>query len=335
MSLIFTSFTPITASGGVPRWNRDMMLAFPEAKHYSWWDVIADVGDVHFPMHEWDQAKILNKWLIKKKLVRKDDIVVTDGFWGLGLEEFPNVVSVCHGNWSHTTQDDVDAGILPEFPNHHREQVNYRRKHLARSGRMVAVSDFIADQCKIQWGFEMPVINNGIDLDVFKPQSIKLSRKRPVILHGVTNANKGFDHIQILKDKLNADILLLDDAVSFFNLPKYEALGQASIFTHPSAHEGNSYMLLESLACGVPIVSYNVGLMYWTKKNDWENEVGIIIDRKERSPEKTMNATAHLLSNLDKCNPRKFAEMFSIQRFHAEWKAYLKKEFNYDSSSSG
>lgn len=330
MNLVLTSFTPATASGGVPRWNRDLIAAFPEGtvKHYSWSDVIKTNNDVSLP--EWNKANILNQWLIWSKKISKDDIILTDGFWGLGLEDFPNVVSICHGNWSHTTKSDVEKGIPPEFPQHNTVQVEYRKKHLARGGRLVAVSDFIADQCKLQWELEMPVINNGIDLNKFKPADYRVSRKRPVIVHGVTNSNKGYDHIKLLEKSLDADLVLLDDAARFFGVPKYRALAQADLVVIPSAHEGNSYFCLEALACDVPVVAYNVGLLY----KAWNDQapLGRLFSREARSPELFMNSVKYFLdSNRESLylRPRQWVSQFSLENFQNQWKEYLKKEFDF------
>ena len=166
MAIILISFTPLDASGGVPRFNRDFIAGFPEAKHYSWWDVINKYGDSNLP--EWEKAKVLNRMLLQEKKILPNDIVIVDSFWGLGLEQHKNVVSIQHGNWSHTTFDDVKAGILPEFPYHHAVQLKYRKEHIKRNGRLVAVSEFISDQCKLQWNMDISVINNAIDVNKFK-----------------------------------------------------------------------------------------------------------------------------------------------------------------------
>ncbi len=340
--VVLVSYTPIGASGGVPRWNRDFRSAFPEAVHYSWQDVLPHVGGQdRWDVPEWTKAEILNKWLIWSKRIDRDDIVFVDGFWGRGLEDLPNVVSVCHGNWSHTTKDDVDAGVEPEFPDHHRAQLTYRKNHVMNGGRLVAVSEFISHQCDIQWGFKMPVINNGIDTRVFVPTDDKKPRNRPVILHGTTTANKGLDHIALLKKGFDADVLLLDEAADFFRMPKYRALAQADLFVHPSAHEGNSYMVLETLACGVPLVSYDVGLMYEARQNADPDfgYPGAIMERRIRSPQETLTAVKVFFSRMAQSHvdyvPRKFAEMYSLDRFRREWKSYMKSQFEYVSPWEG
>lgn len=338
MSLITISYTPLDAGGGVPKFNRQLGLAFHKGvhKHYSWWDVAQAFG--HDPnnqsLPEWEKARVLNAWLLKTGKITERDVVVADSFWADGLEKIPNVISHQHGNWSHTTLDDVLKGVPPEFPMHAKIQENFRSRWLSSGHEMTAVSNFIADQMRLQWGFPSTVINNGIDILMYGPRE-KLPRERPLIIHGTTNSNKGFDHIEAIK-KLDADVMLLDDAAKKFGLPNHWALAQADVVVHPSAHEGNSYFVLEALACDVPVVTYNVGLMYWFYKNrvnvirDNLPIPGVVDDRNDRSPEITFRDTEALLRSIarnEKYEPRRFASMFSLVRFNQEWHAFLTRKF--------
>lgn len=330
--IVTISFTGRDAPGGVPRWNRDIRDAFPdrEVVHFCWDDLIGHSG-IRTDKPEWERARSLNGWLIATKQVRQDDIILVDGFWGIGfLGTKFNVISVAHGNWSHTTKQDVENGIPPEFPQHHAVQVDYRRRHLKNGGKIVAVSNFIAHECKIQWGFEMEVINNGIDTEKFKPAEKKIERKRPIIIHGTTTTNKGFDHIEAVK-KLDADVWLLDEAARKLNLPKYDALAQADIVVHPSAHEGNSYFVLETLASGVPIFSYNVGLMfdYFPRHDPFPGEIH---HRAYRDPGVTKMCVEAMLiyhkRGTAAWKPRQIAEQHSLDRFCREWREYIERYEN-------
>ncbi len=328
--IVTISYTGLDAPGGVPRWNRDLHSAFPdrECVHYCWNDVLPAVGGRDQNIPEWDRAHVLNAYLKMSKRLTGEEVVLVDGFWGLGLEWHPRVISVAHGNWSHTTADDVARGIPPEFPFHHNVQLKYRRDHLARGGKIVAVSKFIADQCKMQWDMDFPYINNGIDLSQYSPAGGHFKRKRPLIIHGTTTANKGFDHIEALK-KLDADVMLLDEAAAAHSRPKYEMLAHADLVVHPSAHEGNSYFVLETLACGVPLVTYNVGLMWELWERGFQGNFGSVIDRTERSPHRTTVVTRCALEELSAgnaywtYNARKMASAHSIEKFRQSWQHYV------------
>lgn len=325
MKIVLISFTPYDAPGGVPRWNRDFMKGFPGTVHYSWMDY-----QTRFPSDgqnepEWNKARILNNWLLKTNRIAKDDLIIVDGFWGLGIPANFNVISVAHGIWSHLTAEDVAAGKKPEFPEHHAQQVAYRRQHLKNGGKIVAVSEFIQRQMSLQWGFKSTVINNAINLIAYRPIA-KRKNIRPLIIHGVTTYNKGLDHIEFLKNNLpNVDVLLLDEAAKKLDCSNCIALAHADLVVQPSAYEGNSYFVLETLACGVPIVAYDVGLLETLKEMEGV-DIGTIIPRQLRSPEMTLEATKTILRLIERgldFNPREVAEKFSISNFHEEWKRLI------------
>lgn len=335
------SYTPLNAGGGVPRWNRDFVAGFPGARHFSWEDVIKlNPNLAYHTASEHDKALVLSQFLLWGKVVSRDDIFICDGFWGDGFTGCPNVVSVAHGIWSHLTKEDVDQGKTPDFPENHNDQVNFRRKHLDEGKPIIAVSDFISRQMKLQWGFESSVINNGIDLSKFDPQTkardLDLYFDGRLIIHGVTNANKGFDHIEALKLALPDDqVLLLDDAARLLGVPKYQALAMADLVVQPSAYEGNSYFVLETLACGTPIVAYNVGLLNSISEicamNGIECSIGCVIDRKLRSTHETVKVAKWILESVcrdqESYNPRQVAELFSVQKFHDQWRSFLESRF--------
>lgn len=342
--IVLLSFTSLNSSGGVPRWNRDFIKCFPEAKHYSWDDVVKH-NNFHVNIPEWSKADTLCRWLHHKGKVNSSSIIISDGFWGDWLSQLGlNVISVAHGIWSHLTKEDVRQGKKPEFPEHHIIQLSHRMRHLKRGKKIVAVSDFIADQMKLQWYFDSTVINNAIDLDHFKPilfsnerKKLKEKFKYPLIIHGVTTVNKGLDHIEALKRELkDCDVLLLDEVANRLGVSNNVALACADMVVQPSAFEGNSYFVLETMACNIPIVAYNVGLLYDLKRKGLGPNIGRIIDRKERSVDTTVRESIDMLYYVLKANndfdgvfnPRHIAKDFSINRFNNDWKRFLNNECN-------
>lgn len=330
MRVVTISYTPLDAPGGVPRFNRDIHSAFPGCVHYSWWDVAQamHVDPNTQNVTEWEKAKILGYWLLGTGRVTEKDVVIADSFWASNLEHLPYCISHQHGNWSHTTLEDVQKGIPPEFPLHTAAQLDFRRKYVKAGRKLTAVSAFIAREMVRQWNLHPYVISNGIDCEKFKPAEKKIDRKRPIVIHFTTTANKGFDHIDAVKQGVDADVWLLDEAEQKLGIPKYEALAQADLVVHPSAHEGNSYAVLETLACGVPIVGYNVGLLYSLESDD----VGVILDREHRSPEITTLGTRTMLRAIKyrdvpgmvpKPDPRKVAEQHDIKVFRLVWQEYV------------
>lgn len=344
--IVLISFTALDAGGGVPRWNRDFVAGFPGTVHFCYDDIFKeDPGRTILEMipTEWEAANGLGMWLHARKKVTKDDIIIADGFWGDKLSELGyDVISVAHGIWSHLTVDDVSQGKQPEFPYHHAVQVKHRKQHLERGGKIVAVSDFISYQMKCQWGFDSVTVNNAIDLEKFRPATAQEWGSwhwddDPTVIHGVTTKNKGFDHIEAVKKVIPAPgtVMLLDEAAKEWQMDKYQALRLTHMVVQPSAYEGNSYFVLETLASGVPIVAYDVGLL-WSireiaKRNGIEPLIGAIIPRKYRTPEKTAKVAKFICDSVvrdcstgrNQYNPRQVAELFSIKNFHDQWRSYL------------
>jgi glycosyltransferase involved in cell wall biosynthesis len=344
--LVTVSYTGLDAGGGVPAFNRTLHRACADASpvHFCWTD---------FPWHaesprssEWDRAALLNRYLVASRRIGSDDIVVADGFWARGLEHVPGAVSVCHGIWSHLTHEDVLGGKQPDMPGHHAAQVAFRRSWMGAGRRTVAVSNFIADQMRLQWGLVVDaVIGNAVDTELFRPMELK-SAYRPLVVHGVndrTNLNKGWDHVEALREAMcssldnpsprpSISLVSLDELVSDLTiprplsrskLPKHEALAQADLLVHPSGFEGHSVLLCEALACGVPVVCYDVGYAQDLR----DAGVGVIIDRRARSPQSTVHGVLRCLG-MDRATAsgraRSLAELeLGLDTFTRRWRGYL------------
>lgn len=290
---------------------------------------------------------MLNAYLLKARLIGKDDVVVADGFWAKGLETLPLAVSHSHGIWSHLTKEDELLGRSPDMPHHHQAQVNFRKRWVGLGKPLTSVSAFITEQMRLQWGFPVDrTINNAVDTSVFRPAETLMLIPRPFIVHGVNdvgNLNKGGDHIRLLLSDhaMGPGIVLsLDEAQEFLTKKtgqqwtKAEALAQADIFVHPSGFEGNSMMVAEALACGIPFVGYDVGLMWWLACSlPWEQRIGFIMSRSNRSPAETQRWTWWLIHILDNIsgerelmarNARRVVEGHcSIAVFQQSWREYV------------
>lgn len=348
--IVTISYTGLDAGGGVPKFNRDLHAAFPDRtcvhfcwEHFPWQREVDARGET-----EWGRARMLNEHLVRSRLISSDDVVVADGFWAAGLEHFPLAISHSHGIWSHLTYEDVIAGKPPDMPAHHAAQVAFRQRWSFLGKPLTSVSAFISNELKRQWGIEVDrTINNGVDtmlyLPATAPWSRRVSRTRPLILHGVNdrfNSNKGWDHIQLLMESVDADVMSLDEAYAQFAFrsdriwTKPEVLAQADLFVHPSGYEGNSMMVAEALSCGIPFVGYNVGLMWWLSCSlQYPDRIGAIMDRSLRCPQTTLQWTQFVLNRIAEIEPeanwmgansRKVALIHcSIDGFRAQWREYI------------
>ena len=133
--------------------------------------------------------------------------------------------------------------------------------------------------------YPIKVINNGIDLKVFKPtmsdfrakHNIPLSKK---ILLGVTfgwNKRKGLDVFLELSNRLNDDlyqiVLVGTSKIIDENLPDNiisinktnnqgelaEIYSAADLFVNPTREDNYPTVNMESLACGTPVITFRTG----------------------------------------------------------------------------
>lgn len=336
--IVTISFTPLDAPGGVPKFNRDLHAAFPgrECVHFSWWDFPWCIEMEH--LTEWEKARTLNHYLVASRKLLPTDVVIADGFWADGLQHMKLAVSHSHGIWSHLTKEDVDAGKTPDMPYHHAAQVSFRQRWAELGKHLTAVSDFIANELDRQWGLKVDrVISNGVDRSVFKPSSRDSGLNDLLVVHGVNdkgNSNKGWDHIELLKKSIpSAHILSLDETQHLLGRngeewTKAEALAMADIFVHPSGYEGNSMMVAEAMSCGLPIVAYDVGYLFTFRQGE-QNSCGRIIDRKLRSPQKTLEAFTEVLNmtsaEIEECSSWSRNMAPSWKEFAYCWNEYVEE----------
>lgn len=327
MRLVTVSYTGLDAGGGVPAFNRMLHSACPDMDpvHFCWTDLSGHAESPH--SSEWERAAVLNAYLVRSRSINPDDLVVADGFWANGLGRVPGAISVCHGIWSHLTAEDVAAGKSPDMPLHHAAQLAFRRSWMGAGRRTAAVSNFIAEQMRLQWGLVVDtVIGNAVDLDLFRPPATAMDRLRPVVVHGIndrTNLNKGWDHVERLQGSIDADVVSLDELCIATGLPKHQALAHADLLVHPSGFEGHSVLLCEALACGVPVVCYDVGYAQDLRQAG----VGTVMDRRLRSPEATLAGVLACLASdrgTASARCRSLAELeLGTDTFERRWRAFL------------
>lgn len=157
---------------------------------------------------------------------------------------------------------------------------------------IVAPSKWMMQQAKDSILFreqDITYIPNGIDIKIFRNRDkddskrfFHLDEKTKFILfggiHPVSDANKGFQHLQkamkIISDSKKENLGLLifgtESADSICNLPaRYlgnldddsmvNAYNAAEVTVVPSESENLSYIIMESLSCGTPVVAFDIG----------------------------------------------------------------------------
>ncbi len=228
-----------------------------------------------------------------------------------------------------------DINVLPNFTKPRAAIVQASKD----ADHMITVSTALKD-AMIKLGVnpaKITVLRNGVDLDFFTPhdqtiirQSFGLKGQKVVAFVGNLVALKGVDLIMKATAKLEGVHLLiagdgpekpalielakelkLDGRVKFLgrlSAGEIVKLYNASdVLVLASAREGWPNVLLESMACGTPVVATDVGGVKEIITND---VAGLIV--KERSSEAIAVALKQILDkSIDRPAIRKYAEAYS------------------------
>ena len=169
-----------------------------------------------------------------------------------------------------------------------RSAKNFEKKREALSGldlMVITPSEWLAGLVKKSFLKDYPVhvINNGIDLSVFKPtkgffrEKYGLQNKKIVLgVAMIWSTAKGLDVFVHLANTLSEDyqvVLIGTDDIVEKSLPKNvisihrtqnaeelaEIYSSADIFVNPTREENYPTVNMEALACGTPVVTFRTG----------------------------------------------------------------------------
>lgn len=166
---------------------------------------------------------------------------------------------------------------------------NYKRKRKAFTGvknlTIVTPSKWLAELVKQSFlcEYQVKVINNGINLDVFKPRKSDFRQKYKIydkyVILGVANIwgnRKGYNYFLELSKRLSEDEIIVMVGLNkkqIKNLPPNiigitrtenihtlaEIYSTADVFINPTLEDNFPTTNLEALACGTPVITFNTG----------------------------------------------------------------------------
>ena len=190
-----------------------------------------------------------------------------------------------------------------------RSSKNFQEKKECFQGvenlTIVTPSTWLAELVKQSFLKEYPVkvINNGVDLDIFKPSKTNSVRQKYGIkerhvvlaLFNVFSKYKGTDYLIKLTDYLTDDEVLVVVGLNkkdFHKLPKKHCLGiehtdsiqelaaiysLAEVFVNPTLQDTFPTTNLEALACGTPIVTFRTG----GSVESVTDQTGIVVEQND------------------------------------------------------
>jgi len=198
--------------------------------------------------------------------------------------------TICNCNkWQTACERCPQPGIYPKMYLDTSKLMHQKKKKWFTSIKdltIVTPSEWLAGLAKQSFFGEYPiqVINNGIDLTIFRPRESDFREKHNIkakyILLGVSfdwGYRKGLDVLIELAKRLDPDIYQIvlvgtDDAVDA-QLPSNvisiqrtnnqielaEIYSAADLFVNPTREENYPTVNMEAIACGTPVVTFKTG----------------------------------------------------------------------------
>ncbi|MEM4451313.1 MAG: glycosyltransferase family 4 protein [Nitrososphaerota archaeon] len=298
MNILILTGNPINGAGGVERFCRDLIRI---CSRKGWRVQVLTPHDLAGRSVQLNAFTEL-LWAyrlgrVASRLVKKVDLVISNGIWGSWVDENFLRVNVYHGTWA--------GNYIKGQPRSPKKWVGRQLRTWAerQSGRNainVAVSESVKGEVEQYYGLTVyRVIENGVDLDLFSPPSVEerlvnkknlgLAPGRVLALYtGRMEWGKGIDRLNDLAKKIKTSTL--KPPIEFCVVtPKIErkfysrhiryvigdsvekvlrAYRAADVFIFPSRYEGCEYVTLEALATGLLVIGTPTGAMQMLKERD-------------------------------------------------------------------
>ena len=277
--------------GGVPRFDDELKKVFP--------DIISVAKNQH--------GSFLNWFARHSTTDLKDLIVITDNGMCLDIPEDALCLAVHHGMArTHKERN-------PEWPGEHF--IIQQDKMINRGNTLfVACSTFTANEFHKHYGQESDYkILHAVDTKPYFSEAID-SR----VIVDARSPDKGSEAVKEMR-RLIPNYSFVDLKCGKYD--KEKGYRNSAIYLSLSISEGNSYSMLDALACGLPVLGTDVGLL----GGDYNPRMGEVISFKDRMDFALIHQKLdHISKNMDKYDPAGWMEEnCSFKSWKNQWRALI------------
>lgn len=303
-----------TFSGGIAKWTDHIVQYYQSNNENDLWmnifslargkQVYADTPLIKRILYGFAEYKPLLKKYRKKIYSEKYDIAHITSSASLGLIRDILMLKITRKNQTKSILH-FHFGRIPEL----YKKNNWEKKLLDKTIHMadeIIVIDQSSFNTLINQGYKnIKLLPNPLGPDVeeiIKNSSIKRKKNKIVFAGHVVSTKGVFELVQACKDIIDIEVHILGAVTAEMKSRLYEAAGNnktwlkiageqnyetvikemlsANIFVLPTYTEGFPNVILESMACGCPIVASAVGAIPEMLNIDGDEPAGICIEPK-------------------------------------------------------
>ena len=285
------------------------------------------------------RGRVIDQYLKEYEKVFPLDVIVKNSAVGGYFDLKTPIVTVFQDPYDTISRIMYYYGYFLPHMEHYNACVDLQRRTAEKSACNVAVSEFMQKYMKTIGVKCHKVINEGVDMQKFKPSGEKEALRRK---YGIPNDKKvGLSVIKFHPAKgwhILAELIKefkdvfwivcftepVYDKVKSKNVKIFQMLPRdkmpelynlADFFVLPTACESFGLSSMESAACDIPLVIQRTG---WAWKF-WDKKLGYRIEKWET--EEYMKAVKDIVEERHDFSPRKVVEnKFSLQNWEKEWK---------------